>query len=140
MIAAALGWMGTVGTITAYLMLSKGHLRSESLRYGVLNFAGGLFGATATALYGAWPSVVSNVVWALVALHSVLTTVRARRHLWVWPNRLIGMPYVTEVPATEPPVFDGAIPAPVDIVDVVDLADAVDPIDPDGAAPAVQAA
>ena len=57
MIAAAMGWIGTFGTIGAYVMLSRGSWHSSSLRYAALNGIGGLLGAAASAAYGAWPSV-----------------------------------------------------------------------------------
>ena len=79
MIAAAMGWIGTVGTIGAYVMLSRGHWHSASLRYSVLNGVGGILCAAASAAYGAWPSAASNVLWSVVALHSVVVTLRARR-------------------------------------------------------------
>ena len=72
MITAALGWLGMAGTFLAYVLLWKGRVSSESLAYALLNTAGGLLGGTASALYGAWPSVASNVVWALVGLQSVI--------------------------------------------------------------------
>ena len=81
MFAAAMGWIGTVGTIGAYVMLSRGSWNASSIRYGVLNMLGGLLGATGSAAYGAWPSVVSNLVWAGVALHSIVATGLARRAL-----------------------------------------------------------
>jgi hypothetical protein len=37
-------------------------------------------------LYGAWPSVGANVVWAAIAGHSLLTTLRVRRPALRWPN------------------------------------------------------
>ena len=73
MVTAALGWLGMAGTFLAYVLLWKGRLSPESLAYALLNTAGGLLGGTASALYGAWPSVASNVVWALVGLQSVIT-------------------------------------------------------------------
>ena len=79
MIAAAMGWIGTIGTIGAYVMLSRGHWQSASLRYAALNGIGGLLCATASAAYGAWPSVASNVLWSAVALHSAVSTLLARR-------------------------------------------------------------
>ena len=79
MIAAAMGWIGTVGTIGAYVMLSRGRWQSASLRYAVVNGLGGLLCAVASAAYGAWPSVASNIMWSVVALHSVVTTLHARR-------------------------------------------------------------
>ena len=37
MIAAAMGWIGTVGGISAYLLLSRGRWHATSLRYSALN-------------------------------------------------------------------------------------------------------
>ena len=67
MLAAVMGWIGTLGTIGAYVMLSRGYVSPTSIRYGVLNLVGGLLGASGSAAYGAWPSVASNLVWAVVA-------------------------------------------------------------------------
>jgi hypothetical protein len=107
MVAAALGWMGTIGTITAYLMLSRGRMSSDSLRYSSMNFVGGLLGASATALYGAWPSVVSNVIWAAVAGHSMFTILRSRDWRWAVGR----LPYVTEIDEV-----DGAGAQPAEVV------------------------
>ncbi len=79
MIGAALGWVGTVGTFGAYVLLSRGLWHATSIRYAALNGLGGLLGAVGSSLYGAWPSVVSNVLWSGVAAHSIVLTVRARR-------------------------------------------------------------
>jgi len=79
MIAAAMGWIGTVGTISAYVMLSRGRWQAASLRYAALNGLGGLLAAAASAAYGAWPSVASNLLWSAVAVHSAVTTLHARR-------------------------------------------------------------
>jgi hypothetical protein len=80
MFAAAMGWIGTVGTMGAYVMLTRGRWQATSVRYGVLNLLGGLLGAAGSTAYGAWPSVASNLVWAGVSLHAVLGTLQARRH------------------------------------------------------------
>ena len=71
MITAALGWLGMAGTFLAYLLLWRGRVGSESMSYALLNTAGGLLGGAASAMYGAWPSVASNVVWAVVGAQSV---------------------------------------------------------------------
>jgi hypothetical protein len=79
MLTAAIGWIGTIGSITAYLMLSRGQLTASSLRYSALNGLAGVLAGSASALYGAWPSVGSNILWSGIALHAAVTTVRARR-------------------------------------------------------------
>jgi len=78
-IAAAMGWIGTIGTMGAYVMLSRGHWHSASLRYAALNGLGGLLAGGASAVYGAWPSVASNLLWSCVALHSAVVTLHHRR-------------------------------------------------------------
>jgi hypothetical protein len=79
MIAAAMGWIGTVGTISAYVMLSRGRWHSASLRYAAINGVGGLLCAAASAAYGAWPSVTSNLLWSVIAVHSLTVTLHERR-------------------------------------------------------------
>jgi hypothetical protein len=79
MIAATLGWVGTVGTFGAYVLLSRGLWHATSIRYAALNGVAGLLGAIGSSLYGAWPSVVSNLLWAGVASHSIVLTYRERR-------------------------------------------------------------
>lgn len=79
MIAAALGWVGTIGTFGAYVLLSRGLWHATSVRYAALNGVAGLLGAIGSSLYGAWPSVVSNVLWSAVATHSIVMTYRDRR-------------------------------------------------------------
>ena len=79
MITAALGWLGMGGTFLAYLLLSRGRLASESLTYALLNTAGGILGGAASVLYGAWPSVASNLVWALVGMQSVAAALSQER-------------------------------------------------------------
>lgn len=79
MIAAAMGWIGTVGSISAYLLLSRGRWHVTSLRYSALNGVAGVLAASASAVYGAWPSVVSNLLWSGIALHSAIVTLHARR-------------------------------------------------------------
>lgn len=79
MLASAMGWIGTIGGISAYLLLSRGRWDATSLRYSLLNFVAGALAGTASLLYGAWPSVGSNVLWCAIAVHSGLTTLRQRR-------------------------------------------------------------
>jgi len=76
--AAMLGWLGTFGTFGAYLLLSRGHWTATSLRYSLLNALGGLSGAVASTLYGAWPSAASNLLWAALGAHAMATTLLQR--------------------------------------------------------------
>ena len=77
--AALLGWLGTLGTFGAYLLLSRGRWTATSLRYSGLNALGGAAGAIGSSLYGAWPSAVSNLLWAALGSHAVVSTLLERR-------------------------------------------------------------
>ena len=79
MLIATLGWLGTAGTFGAYVLLSRGWLTSHSLSYSMLNVVGGVLAGCASMAYGAWPSVVSNLVWAAVGLHAVAQTLMEDR-------------------------------------------------------------
>ena len=81
MFAAAMGWIGTLRHHRCLRDAEPRQRNAASIRYGVLNMLGGLLGATGSAAYGARPSVVSNLVWAGVALHSIVATGLARRAL-----------------------------------------------------------
>lgn len=72
MTAAVLGWVGTIGTLMAYLLANRGRLSINSRRYAMVNAVGGVLSGTASTLYGAWPSAAANFVWALVGAHALL--------------------------------------------------------------------
>lgn len=71
MMAAVLGWLGTLGTFATYLLVTRGVLTIASFRYAVFNAVGGSLGGVAAYMYGAWPSVAANFAWTLVAVHSL---------------------------------------------------------------------
>jgi hypothetical protein len=79
MIALAMGWLGTLGSVYAYVLLSRGRWHAASLRYSALNGLAGILGGCASAVYGAWPSVAANIVWTGIAVQSGLATLRERR-------------------------------------------------------------
>ena len=103
MIAAALGWVGTLGTISAYVLLSGGRWHATSIRYAALNGVGGLLGAAGSTLYGAWPSVASNLLWSCVAAHSIVVTYRERRAARV--TVVADLDLDTDAPTGELPVL-----------------------------------
>lgn len=78
-VGSILGWIGTIGTFSAYLLLMHGRLSSETLRYSLLNAIGGLLASAGAFVFGAWPAVVSNVLWAGIGVHGVITALRRRR-------------------------------------------------------------
>lgn len=77
-IGGILGWVGTVGTLSAYVLLWRGWVSSEALNYSLLNTIGGLLAGAGAFAYGAWPAMVSNALWALIGLNGVITALRRR--------------------------------------------------------------
>jgi hypothetical protein len=106
MIALAMGWIGTVGSIAAYVLLSRGTWAATSLRYSALNGLAGIVAGCASAAYGAWPSVSANFLWAAIAGHSALTTLRTRRRA-----RLAEVTTLPRRPDPEPPAHSQVLAA-----------------------------
>jgi hypothetical protein len=79
-LVTALGWVGAALCLTAYVLVTRGRWSPTSGRYQAANVVSGLMLGAVAASSGVWPSVVTNVVWAGVALHAVTSLVRARRH------------------------------------------------------------
>lgn len=99
MIAGALGWMGTVGTFCAYLLLWRGRLSSTSMSYAFMNAIGGLLGGCASILYQAWPSVASNFVWAALGAQTIIATLWARHRRRIKSLVLVAATPVIDEPA-----------------------------------------
>lgn len=80
------GWIGAVAILAGYLLVSRGRLAGDSLRYQALNITGAALLMANCAYTGAWPSAISNVFYLGVGLTIVLTVKRAyigqlaRRH------------------------------------------------------------
>lgn len=71
MLAAWLSWIGTAGTMSAYALLWRGRLSTESKRYATMNFVGGFLAGIACVLYGVWPAAIANFVWSAIGLQSL---------------------------------------------------------------------
>lgn len=77
-VVTALGWIGAVTCLTAYVLVTQGRWSPASGRYQLANVLSGLMLGTVAASSGVWPSVVTNLVWAAVALHAGLVLLRRR--------------------------------------------------------------
>lgn len=78
LLGSVLGWFGTAGTFTAYVLIWRGWVPPTAKRYASLNAVGGMLAATGALAYGAWPAVASNVVWALIGVHGLVEAGRRR--------------------------------------------------------------
>jgi hypothetical protein len=73
------GWIGALGILAAYALVSNGRLRPASHAYQGLNLVGAIGLAINTWYYAAYPSTALNVVWAAIALYAIASLVRGRR-------------------------------------------------------------
>ena len=82
MIAVAMGWIGTVGRHQRLPPARRGRWHRDLVAVLRAQRVSPVFwAASASAVYGAWPSVVSNLLWSCIALHSGVVTLRERRSL-----------------------------------------------------------
>ena len=67
-----LGWMGAFLILTAYAFISFKKVEGSSIKYQLLNIVGSVFLVINTYYYGAIPSTIVNIVWAIIALFAIL--------------------------------------------------------------------
>jgi hypothetical protein len=68
----AIGWLGAAVLLIAYAMVSHRKLEGDSARYQLLNIGGSILLAANTIFYGSYPSTFVNVIWAGIAVFSIV--------------------------------------------------------------------
>ncbi len=71
------GWIGAAEFLLAYILVSKGRIAGDSLKYQALNLSASLLLLINCAHTGAWPSAVANVFYVLVGANILMTVKRA---------------------------------------------------------------
>ncbi len=66
-----LGWIGALLVTIAFFLVSTRRAAGDSLRYQLLNLAGGVLLIINTVFYGAYPSSVVNLVWVGIAVFAI---------------------------------------------------------------------
>jgi hypothetical protein len=66
-----IGWIGAALILGAYLLLSTGRLRAESLTYHLMNIFGAAGFVINSGWNGAFPSAVMNVVWIGIGVYAL---------------------------------------------------------------------
>ena len=66
------GWIGMVLILVAYYLVSSKKVAGDSRLYQALNFFGALGIIWNTLVQQAWPAMTLNVVWALIAIKTLL--------------------------------------------------------------------
>ncbi|WP_134087734.1 hypothetical protein [Olivibacter sp. XZL3] len=68
----ALGWLGVILCLLAYLLISYDYIRPDDRMYQMLNIAGASGLAVNALYYHDRPNVLVNVLWALIALSRLI--------------------------------------------------------------------
>jgi hypothetical protein len=77
--ASTVGWVGAVGTVGAYAMVSQRRLSANSLRFQTINVACAAALCLSALSVHNWPSMMSNLVWMLIGLHALMGAREALR-------------------------------------------------------------
>jgi hypothetical protein len=78
-LVTALGWVGAVTCLVAYVMVTRGRWAPSSGRYQLTNVVSGALMGLVAARSGVWPSVATNLVWTAVGVYAVAVILVARR-------------------------------------------------------------
>ena len=66
------GWIGMVLILVAFYLVSARKVAGDSRVYQVLNLFGAIGIIWNTLIQQAWPAMTLNVVWALIAIKTLL--------------------------------------------------------------------
>jgi len=73
-----IGWIGAVLIVGAYFFNINGQLKSSSATYIVSNLLGGIFFTINTFVHGAYPSMIVNIIWVIIAIAAILKNTKTR--------------------------------------------------------------
>jgi hypothetical protein len=94
MVSEIAGWSGAASILAAYLLVSMGWLRAGR-RFQAANLAGACAFVINGAHNGAWPSVVTNIVWFLISLVSLVRIARKKTAAEPAKGQSLGEPVAT---------------------------------------------
>lgn len=63
-----MGWLGSIGLVLAYVLVSYERVGASSPIYQWLNLVGSILLMINTAYYGAFPSTFVNIIWSFIAV------------------------------------------------------------------------
>lgn len=67
-----IGWIAAVLIVGAYFFNINGKLKSSSVVYIISNLVGGLFFTINTYVHQAYPSMIVNIIWVIIAIAAIL--------------------------------------------------------------------
>ena len=67
-----LGWIASVLIVGSYALNITGKLEAKSKTYVIANLVGGLFFVVNTYFHQAYPSMLVNIVWVIIAIVMII--------------------------------------------------------------------
>lgn len=67
-----LGWLGAALVVGSYYVNINGKLKSTSITYIICNLLGGIFFTINTWIHKAYPSMVVNIIWVIIAIAAMV--------------------------------------------------------------------
>lgn len=67
-----IGWIGAVLIVGSYCMNINGKVKSSSIIYIISNLLGGIFFTFNTYFHHAYPSMIVNIIWVIIAIAALL--------------------------------------------------------------------
>ncbi len=77
MIIDSIGWIGALLILIGYGLISFKKIEGNSLKFQLLNIFGSVFLAINTYYYGAIPSTLVNIIWAIIAVAAIFAIVKS---------------------------------------------------------------
>jgi hypothetical protein len=74
-----IGWLAAVLIVGAYFFNINGQLKSSSAIYIISNLLGGIFFTINTFFHGAYPSMIVNIIWVIIAIAAILKNAKSSR-------------------------------------------------------------
>jgi len=101
-VAATGGWIGAIGTVGAYAMVSQRRMEAHSLRFQTINVAcAALLSVSALSVHN-WPSMASNLVWMAIGVHALLGARQTLRAAVTNRLRVVRLHGDEQPPASDP--------------------------------------
>jgi hypothetical protein len=107
-VATSGGWVGAVGTVGAYAMVSGQRLDANSLRFQAVNVVGAALLALSALTVHNWPSMMSNLVWMSFGVYALVRARSALRAAVAWRWRRLHDRTVLRLHRDDDPAGEGA--------------------------------
>lgn len=80
-IVETLGWIASAMVVIAFGLNSMGKVSASSILYQTMNLVSGVFFVINLSYHRAYPSVVLNIVWSVIAIVALFKIIRKEKNL-----------------------------------------------------------